>query len=148
MLLKCRRVEVPFANLARASESLRAELDAAASDVVSSGSFVLGEQGAAFEREFAAACGAGHAGGVGPRSVAVVPVHLYGQCADVDASREVAGDVPIVEDCAQAHGAALRGRGAGTMGELGCFSFYPTKNLGALGDGGAVVTDNAGLAER
>jgi dTDP-4-amino-4,6-dideoxygalactose transaminase len=85
---------------------------------------------------------------IGPRTRAVVPVHLYGQCADVDAVLEVAGDIPVVEDCAQAHGAELRGRRAGTIGTLGCFSFYPTKNLGALGDGGAVITANEGLAER
>jgi dTDP-4-amino-4,6-dideoxygalactose transaminase len=85
---------------------------------------------------------------IGPSTKAIVPVHLYGQCADVDAILEVAGDIAVVEDCAQAHGAELRGRNAGTMGALGCFSFYPTKNLGALGDGGAVTTDDEGLAER
>ncbi len=81
-----------------------------------------------------------------PRTKAVVPVHLYGQCADMDAV--LALGVPVVEDCAQAHGASYRGRPAGTMGALGAFSFYPTKNLGALGDGGAVVTGDARLAER
>jgi dTDP-4-amino-4,6-dideoxygalactose transaminase len=85
---------------------------------------------------------------ISPRTRAIVPVHLYGQCADLDAIREAAGDIPIVEDCAQAHGAELRGRRAGRMGVLGCFSFYPTKNLGALGDGGAVVTGDERLAER
>ena len=87
---------------------------------------------------------------LGAQTRAVVPVHLYGQCADVDAIAEVCSDagVVVVEDCAQAIGAELRGRPAGTIGKLGCFSFYPTKNLGALGDGGAVVTDDAELAER
>jgi dTDP-4-amino-4,6-dideoxygalactose transaminase len=88
------------------------------------------------------------AGALSPRTRAVVPVHLYGQCADVDAVAAVAGDVPVVEDCAQAHGARLRGRPAGTMGALGAFSFYPTKNLGALGDGGAVTTGDDTLAHR
>jgi dTDP-4-amino-4,6-dideoxygalactose transaminase len=87
---------------------------------------------------------------IGPRTRAVVPVHLYGQCCDVDAIAAVASesDVAVIEDCAQAHGATLRGRYAGTIGVLGCFSFYPTKNLGALGDGGAVVTGDPELAER
>ena len=90
------------------------------------------------------------AAAIGPQTRAVVPVHLYGQCSDVDAIGTVAADsgIEVVEDCAQAHGAELRGRKAGTIGRLGCFSFYPTKNLGALGDGGAVVTDDAGLAKR
>ena len=88
------------------------------------------------------------AGALSSRTRAVVPVHLYGQPADVDAVAAVAGDVPIVEDCAQAHGATLRGRPVGTMGRLGGFSFYPTKNLGALGDGGAVVTQDPELDVR
>src|SRR3954466_6716340 len=81
---------------------------------------------------------------LGPNTRAVVPVHLYGQCAEVDAIVEVCSvaGVVVVEDCAQAIGAELRGKPAGTIGRLGCFSFYPTKNLGALGDGGAVVTDD------
>ena len=80
------------------------------------------------------------------RTRAIVPVHLYGLCADVDALRSLG--VKIVEDAAQAHGAALRGRRAGTLGDAAAFSFYPTKNLGALGDGGAVVTDDPQVAER
>lgn len=89
-------------------------------------------------------------GALGVRTRAVIPVHLYGQCADVDAIVELCEprDVVVVEDCAQAVGAELRGRNAGTIGRLGCFSFYPTKNLAALGDGGAVVTDDDRLAER
>jgi dTDP-4-amino-4,6-dideoxygalactose transaminase len=84
------------------------------------------------------------------RTGAIVPVHLYGQMADMDAVMEVAASagIPVVEDCAQAHGAQFGGRTAGTIGALGAFSFYPTKNLGALGDGGAVVTNDATLAER
>jgi dTDP-4-amino-4,6-dideoxygalactose transaminase len=205
-------VKVPFANLARAAEALRPQLDAAAQSVLYSGSYVLGEQGRVFEEEFAVACGAPHAVGVasgtdalelalralgvgpgdevvtqantcvptvtgitragaapvlcdvdpdaglmdpeslrsvlGPRTRAIVPVHLYGQCAPMDAIGEVAGEIPIVEDCAQAHGALLDRRAAGTMGALGCFSFYPTKNVGAFGDAGAVVTGDPALAER
>jgi aminotransferase EvaB len=80
------------------------------------------------------------------RTRAVVPVHLYGQCADMEAV--LALGVPVLEDCAQPHGAAHRGRPAGSMGTLGAFSFYPTKNLGALGDGGALVTGDEELAAR
>jgi dTDP-3-amino-3,4,6-trideoxy-alpha-D-glucose transaminase len=89
-------------------------------------------------------------GALGPKTRAVVPVHLYGQCADVEAIVELCSEhgIAVVEDCAQAVGAELRGRSAGTIGALGCFSFYPTKNLAALGDGGAVVTSDAELAER
>jgi dTDP-4-amino-4,6-dideoxygalactose transaminase len=79
------------------------------------------------------------------RTRAVVPVHLYGLCADVDALRALG--LPIVEDAAQAHGAELRGRRAGSMGETAAFSFYPTKNLGALGDAGAVVARDPEVAE-
>jgi len=88
------------------------------------------------------------AAAIGPRTRAVVPVHLYGQCADVDGVLAQAGNLPVVEDCAQAHGARFQGRTAGTMGRIGAFSFYPTKNLGAIGDGGAVVTADAELNER
>jgi dTDP-4-amino-4,6-dideoxygalactose transaminase len=89
-------------------------------------------------------------GALGPRTAAIIPVLLYGQCADMDGIAPVAASagVPLIEDCAQATGAELRGRKAGTMGVAGCFSFYPTKNLGALGDAGAVITDDPGLAER
>ncbi|MFO1305811.1 MAG: DegT/DnrJ/EryC1/StrS family aminotransferase [Burkholderiales bacterium] len=81
---------------------------------------------------------------------AVVVTHLYGRMADVEAIVGAAREagVPVVEDCAQAHGAARGGRMAGTIGDAGCFSFYPTKNLGALGDGGAVVTSDEAVAQR
>ena len=83
------------------------------------------------------------------RTRAVVPVHLFGNVVDVARLRAVVGPtVPIVEDAAQAHGSTLAGRHAGTMGTCGVFSFYPTKNLGGYGDGGAVVTDDPALAER
>jgi len=203
-------MRVPFADLKRSTAALRNDLDGAVQRVLDSGRYVLGEEGRAFEAEFALFAGSRFAVGVasgtdavelalralgigpgdevvtqantcvptvagiertgaspvlcdidpeaatmdpeslrraiGPRTKAIVPVHLYGQCADVDAILDAAGKVPVVEDCAQAHGASLRGRGAGTMGVLGCFSFYPTKNLGALGDGGVVTTNDDELA--
>ena len=81
---------------------------------------------------------------------AVIPVHLYGWPADMPAITASASEhrLKIIEDCAQAHGARLGGRAVGTWGDAAAFSFYPTKNLGALGDGGAVVTNDAELAER
>jgi dTDP-4-amino-4,6-dideoxygalactose transaminase len=92
----------------------------------------------------------GAAGAIGPATRALLPVHLYGQCADMDPLRALADahGLVLVEDACQAHGATYRGRRAGTLGDAGCFSFYPTKNLGAYGDGGAVVTDDAELAAR
>jgi dTDP-4-amino-4,6-dideoxygalactose transaminase len=87
---------------------------------------------------------------IGPRTRAVLPVHLYGQPADLDGLEPIAArhHLAIVEDCCQAHLATSGGRPVGTIGAAGAFSFYPTKNLGALGDGGAVVTNDRGLAER
>jgi dTDP-4-amino-4,6-dideoxygalactose transaminase len=84
------------------------------------------------------------------RVKALVPVHLYGRCAPMDPILELAGrrGIPVVEDAAQAHGATWRGRAAGTMGAIGCFSFYPSKNLGACGDAGACVTADPALAAR
>ena len=81
---------------------------------------------------------------------AIVPVHLYGQCADMDEILDVARryNLPVVEDACQAIGATYKGRKAGAMGDLGCFSFFPSKNLGGAGDGGMVVTSNPQLAER
>jgi len=205
---------VAFLDLARATEASRGELERAIASVLDRGRFLLDEETASFEREFAAAIEADHAIGVGsgtdalelalrglgvgdgaevvtqantciptvaailragarpvlcdvepdagtmdpkslaaaigPATRAVIPVHLYGQCADMDAIMEVAGEhrLPVVEDCAQATGARFRGKTAGSIGAAGCFSFYPTKNLAALGDGGAVVTSDGGLAEK
>jgi len=84
------------------------------------------------------------------RTRAIVPVHLYGQCAELEPILALAESrgLAVVEDCAQAHGALYHGAPAGSLGAAGAFSFYPTKNLGALGDGGAVTTDDAALAER
>ena len=82
------------------------------------------------------------------RTRAVIVTHLFGQCAAADAVREVARGIPLVEDAAQAIGATANGWTAGTLGEAGCFSFFPTKALGGFGDGGLVVTRNPKLAER
>jgi dTDP-4-amino-4,6-dideoxygalactose transaminase len=81
---------------------------------------------------------------------AVIATHLYGRLADVEAIAAICKTlaIPVIEDCAQAHGATRNGKAAGSFGDAGCFSFYPTKNLGALGDGGAVTTSDAALAGR
>ncbi len=85
-----------------------------------------------------------------PRTRAIMPVHLFGQCADMEPILGLARarGLSVIEDAAQALGAADGGRPAGSLGTLGCFSFYPTKNLGGLGDGGMVVTGDAALADR
>jgi dTDP-4-amino-4,6-dideoxygalactose transaminase len=190
------------------------DLDAAICRVLDSGIFILGEEGRAFEHEFAATCGIAHAIGVASgtdaievalrvlglgrgdevvtqantcvptvaaiartgarpvlcdvdpftgtmdaesldaamsgRTKAVVPVHLYGQCAEMQGVSAVAVKwrAAVVEDCAQAVGARSRTAVAGTHGDLGAFSFYPTKNLGALGDAGAIITASDELAVR
>jgi dTDP-4-amino-4,6-dideoxygalactose transaminase len=192
--------------------SIKPEIDAAIARVLESSQFVLGEEVAAFEVEFAAYCQAQHAigvnsgtsalhlallaAGVGPgdevitvpftfvataaaivytgarpvfvdieprtftmdvsqieRAItsatkAILPVHLYGQPADMDPILEIGRrhGLAVIEDAAQAHGAEYKGRRVGSLGDLGCFSFYPGKNLGAYGEGGAVVTNNAGYA--
>src|SRR5262249_34823157 len=84
------------------------------------------------------------------RTKAILPVHLYGQCADMDALLEISrrNQIPLVEDAAQAIGAEDNGRRAGSMGEIGCFSFYPTKNLGGAGDGGMLVTQDDDINKR
>jgi dTDP-4-amino-4,6-dideoxygalactose transaminase len=84
------------------------------------------------------------------KTKAIIPVHLYGQPVDLDPLLEVCRkyDLRVIEDCAQAHGAAYKSKRVGSYGDLACFSFYPTKNLGALGDGGMVVTDQPELAQR
>jgi dTDP-4-amino-4,6-dideoxygalactose transaminase len=84
------------------------------------------------------------------RTRAIIPVDLYGQVADMDPILEIAAhhSIPVIEDACQAHGAKYKGRMAGSFGVAGCFSFYPGKNLGACGEGGAVTTDDAELAQR
>lgn len=87
-------------------------------------------------------------GAITDKARAIIPVHLYGQPADMDKILETAKkhNLLVVEDCAQAHGAKYKGRNVGTLGDCACFSFYPSKNLGAYGDGGAIVTNNDELA--
>ena len=84
------------------------------------------------------------------RTRAILAVHLYGQCADMHAVMAIAAqhNIPVIEDAAQAIGAEFKGRRAGSMGTIGCFSFFPSKNLGGFGDGGMVVTNDADLAGR
>ncbi len=85
-----------------------------------------------------------------PRTKALLPVHLYGQCAEMEPLMKLAGQrkLPVIEDAAQAIGAEWRGKKAGTLGQMGCFSFFPSKNLGGFGDGGMVTTNDPALADR
>lgn len=87
---------------------------------------------------------------IGPQTRCVIPIHLYGYPAPMDAIAEIASryHVPVIEDCAQAHGTFVGTKHAGTLGAIGCFSFYPTKNLGAFGDGGMCVTNDPELAAK
>ena len=207
------KIQVPNLDLRAQYQSIKPEIDAAISSVLDSGQYILGEQVAAFEREFAAYCGTAEcialnsgtsalhlallAAGVGPgdevitvpftfvasvaaviytgarpvlvdidprsftidpaaieaaitpRTKAILPVHLYGQTADMDPILEIARrhKLMVIEDAAQAHGAKYKGRSAGSIGDIGCFSFYPAKNLGAYGEGGAVTTSNPTYAQ-
>jgi dTDP-3-amino-3,4,6-trideoxy-alpha-D-glucose transaminase len=203
---------IPFMSLAPGEDStdIRAGIDR----VIARGWYILGPELEAFEAEFATACGAAHAIGVGtgtdaialalralnigpgdevitsplsaaysalaimmagatpvfadldperltldparveaaitPRTAAILPVHLYGQPADMVAIETIARrhNLVIVEDACQAHLASSAGRPVGTIGAAGAFSFYPTKNLGALGDAGAIITSDASMAAR
>jgi len=85
-----------------------------------------------------------------PRTKAILPVHLHGQMADMQSILDIANahGIPVIEDACQAHGAEYRGQRAGSLGLAGCFSFYPGKNLGAAGEGGALVTDRDDIAEK
>src|SRR5262245_58519300 len=89
-------------------------------------------------------------GAVTPRTRAIIPVHLFGQCADMDAVGRIAGkhNLVVIEDAAQALGSEYQGKKAGNLGGMACFSFYPSKNLGAYGDAGLVTTSNTAWAER
>jgi len=214
---KVERVEaavIPFLDLAATHALIEHDILDALQRVVRAGQFILGPEVEAFEREFAAYCGAEHCVGVGngldalflilrasgigsgdevlvpantfiatwlavshagatpvpvepletsynidpaaierainSRTRAIIPVHLYGQPADMDAVKKIAArhGLLVIEDAAQAHGGRYKGNPAGSLGAAAAFSFYPGKNLGALGDGGAVVTSDADLARR
>jgi dTDP-4-amino-4,6-dideoxygalactose transaminase len=82
---------------------------------------------------------------IGDRTRAIIPVHLFGQAAAMDEIMEIAGEIPVVEDCAQAWGASFKGRQVGSIGVMGAFSFFPSKNLGCFGDGGLVTTVDSEL---
>ena len=208
------RQAIPAFDLTRQYAAIRREIDAAIAGVLAGGSFILGENVKAFEREFAAYCQADFAVGVGSgtealhlallalgigagdevitvphtavatvaaielagarpvlvdvdpatmtmapsqveqhvsaRTKAILPVHLYGHPAALDPILHVAQahNLYVIEDCAQAHGAEYQGRRVGSIGNVGCFSFYPTKNLGAYGDGGMVVTSDSEINKR
>ena len=205
---------IPFFDLSAQYKAIKSEIDAAISQVLGSGRFILGEEVTAFEKEFAGylganfvvgvgsgtealhlsllACGVGQgdevitvshtatatvasiaATGASPvfvdvdpdtynldpalveekitdKTRAIVPVHLYGQAADMSAVTEVARRrrLRVVEDACQAHSSSYQGVKVGTIGDVGCFSFYPTKNLGAYGDGGAVCTNDPEIYEK
>jgi dTDP-4-amino-4,6-dideoxygalactose transaminase len=204
---------VPFVDLKVRNAELRRELLSAIERAVDDAQFILGDQVASFERQFAEFTGAKHCIGVGsgtealhltlraleigpgdevitaantfiatalaiaytgaspvlvdvapsdysidvalieraitPRTKAILPVHLYGQPADLPAILDLAAryDLPVVQDACQAHGARIAGMPLGSLGTAACYSFYPSKNLGAFGDGGAVVTTSDRLAE-
>ena len=208
------QIIIEYENLARSNAAFMADLEAAATRVIRSGWYVLGEEVSSFEAEFAQYIGAKHCIGVasgldalilsiegldlprgseilvasntyiatilaivraGHKPVLVEPeletfnidpgllaesitsktraicvTHLFGKSCRMDAICAFAQEhgLKIVEDCAQSHGAKLAGQMTGTFGDAGCFSFYPTKNLGAIGDAGAVVTDDDILADR
>jgi dTDP-4-amino-4,6-dideoxygalactose transaminase len=211
-------MNVPFLDAGSINARYADQLKAAAARVIDSGRYILGEELAAFEKEFASYCGVQHAVGVGngldalslilrgykelgvlkegdevivpgntfiatilaitdnrlipvpvepdpvtfnidpisveaaigPRTRAIMAVHLYGQLADMPRLAELASrhGLLLIEDAAQAHGAARELRKAGAFGDAAAFSFFPAKNLGALGDGGAVVTNNDDLLQR
>lgn len=205
---------IPFLDLKAQYRSIKPEIDEAVSRVLESCAFVLGPEVAAFEKDFAAFCGAKHAMGVNngtsalhlamqaadigpgdevitvpftfvatvaairytgarpvfvdidpktftidvtkieaaitPKTKAIVPVHLYGHPADMDPILEIARKhkLVVIEDAAQAHGAEYKGRRCGGIGDMAGFSFYPGKNLGAAGEGGAVTTNNDEYARK
>jgi dTDP-4-amino-4,6-dideoxygalactose transaminase len=205
---------IEYENLANSNSAYFSELEAAASRVIRSGWYVLGQEVGAFEQEFAKYVGAKHCIGVAngldalilsiealnlpkgsdvlvasntyiatilailraghhpvlvepvletfnmnpallpaaltPQTRAICVTHLFGKACRMDAigAFAKAHGLKLIEDCAQSHGAKLAGKMTGTFGDAGCFSFYPTKNLGAVGDAGAIVTDDDELADR
>lgn len=207
--------KIPFLDLGRTYQELKAELDIAVQRVLNSGRYIQGEELEAFEAEFAEYCGAGYcvgvgngldalhlilrAYGIGPgdevivpahtfiatwlavtyagakpvpvetgddaaytispelieaaitaKTKAIIPVHLYGRPADMAPIMHIAAKhgLKVIEDAAQAHGARYQGRRAGSLGDAAAFSFYPAKNLGAYGDGGAIITADGELAAK
>lgn len=206
---------IPILDLSRQYQQLQPAVDAAVLKVMASGTFILGPEVHAFEREAADYCGTTYAIGcasgtdalflalkalgvgagdevlttafsyiatsesivrtgarpvfidmepsgtfnfdvqqlkaaITPRTRAILPVHLYGQAVNMDVLMQVAREhnLFVVEDCAQAMGAEWNGRKVGSFGDAGCFSFFPTKNLGCYGDGGLVTCQSTGLAEK
>lgn len=205
---------IPMLSLPAQHADIAGELEAAVTEVLASGRYILGEQVAAFEAEVADYLGTAHtigcasgtdalhlalraleigpgdevittaftfaataeavrhvgarpvfvdidphtlnlapervADAITPRTRVILPVHLFGRAADMAPLRDLAGrhGLTIVEDCAQAFGATRQGRRVGTLATVGCFSFFPTKNLGACGDGGLIATADAELAAR
>ena len=156
---------VPLLDLKGQYATIRPEIEAAIARVCASQGFIGGPEVEAFEAEFAAASGARPvfadvdpgtlmmraedvAPLIGPRTKAIIPVHLYGLCADMTPLLDLAAraGVPVIEDAAQAIGATCNGQQAGTFGTFGCFSFFPSKNLGAFGDAGLVTTNDEALA--
>jgi dTDP-3-amino-3,4,6-trideoxy-alpha-D-glucose transaminase len=133
---------IPFLDLRAGHDEMAGELMDAIERVIQTGSFVLGPELSRFEASFASYVNAAHA--------IVIPVHLYGQPCAIDSIVRWADDrgVAVIEDAAQAHGARYQGRRVCAHGDLVCFSFYPGKNLGALGDGGAITTNDPELARR
>ena len=86
---------------------------------------------------------------IGPKTKAVVPVHLFGNVVDIDRLRTIVGqNIYIIEDASQSHGSLMKKRKSGSFGDIGCFSFYPTKNIGGYGDGGAIITNNNSLYDK
>ncbi len=205
---------IPFLELKSQYASIKEEIDGAIQNTLNQGQFILGENAAAFEQEFAHYCGVKYclgtnsgtsalflalaALGIGQgdevittpftfiatvlaitytgakpvlvdidpktynidisqiegkitrRTKAIIPVHLYGQPADMEPITRLAQryGLKVIEDACQAHGAEYKGKKTGSLGDCGCFSFYPTKNLGAYGDGGAVTTNNSEIAQK
>lgn len=90
----------------------------------------------------------GLATAIGPRTKAIIPVHLFGQAADMEGITRIAGEIPVIEDCAQSWGADYNGTMTGGLGDMGAFSFFPSKNLGGFGDGGLVTTESSQRADQ
>ena len=85
---------------------------------------------------------------INKKTQAIIVVHLHGNLADIKRIKKIAGDIPIIEDCAQSFGSSIKNKKAGTFGKVACFSFYPTKNLGGVGDGGAIITNNNSIYKK